>query len=190
MVQQVLIVSSSNKAASMLQELLDMSLAACSQCLSSGSSARRQLLDADYDLILINAPLTDEPGDSLAADAAQRSAAGVLLLVRQDLVDETSARVEDDGVFVLGKPLNRPLFFQALKLAQSAHKRMLGLRSENQRLQHRIEDIRRVDRAKCILIQCLGMTENQAHRYIEKQAMDLRMSRGQVAEAILKTFER
>lgn len=186
---EILIVSSSGKAAALLQDLLPPELHAGVQALPSGSSARRQLAEADYDLILINAPLSDESGEALAAESAQGSAAGVLLLVKNELVDDVSVRVEDFGVFVLGKPLNRPLFYQALKLAQSAHKRMMGLRRENERLQNRIEEIRRIDRAKCVLIQRLGMTEDQAHRYIEKQAMDLRISRRQVAEAILKTYE-
>ena len=46
-----------------------------------------------------------------------------------------------------------------------------------------------MDRAKCVLIQYLNMTETQAHRYIEKQAMDLRTTRRQIAEGILKTYE-
>ena len=46
-----------------------------------------------------------------------------------------------------------------------------------------------VDRAKCILIQYLNMTEPQAHRYIEKQAMDLRVSRREIAQGILQTYE-
>ena len=46
-----------------------------------------------------------------------------------------------------------------------------------------------VDRAKCALIQYLGFTEPQAHRYIEKQAMDLRQTRREVAESILKSDE-
>ncbi|MBO5438043.1 MAG: ANTAR domain-containing protein, partial [Thermoguttaceae bacterium] len=33
------------------------------------------------------------------------------------------------------------------------------------------------DRAKCVLIEYLNMTEADAHRYIEKQAMDLRRSK-------------
>ena len=46
-----------------------------------------------------------------------------------------------------------------------------------------------VDRAKCALIQYLHMSEPDAHRYIEKQAMDLRITRQEVAEEILKTYE-
>lgn len=65
----------------------------------------------------------------------------------------------------------------------------MGLKSENQRLQKQIEEIRLVNRAKCVLIQYLSMTEPQAHRYIEKQAMDLRTPRREIAERILKTYE-
>ena len=120
---------------------------------------------------------------------AQQSAAGVLLIVKGALADEVSARVEDFGVFVLPKPISRALFFQAVKLAQAAHLRMMGLRSENEQLQVKIAEIRLIDRAKCVLIQYQNMTEQQAHRYIEKQAMDLRMTRREIAEEILKTYE-
>ena len=56
-------------------------------------------------------------------------------------------------------------------------------------LQQKVEEIRLVDRAKCALIQYLNMTEAQAHRHIEKQAMDLRVSRAKIAQSILNTYE-
>ena len=147
------------------------------------------LLEAEYDLVVVNAPLTDEFGHELALSAAESSAAGVILIVKSELADELSARVEDVGVFVVPKPVSRPFFYQAVRLAQASHRRVLGLRTENVRLQSKIEEIRLVDRAKCALIQYLNMTEPQAHRYIEKQAMDLRLTRRQVAENIVKTYE-
>ena len=66
---------------------------------------------------------------------------------------------------------------------------MLGIHNENKKLSRRLEDMGLIDRAKCVLIQVLGMTEPQAHRYIEKQAMDMRVSKRQVAEELLKTYE-
>ena len=53
----------------------------------------------------------------------------------------------------------------------------------------KIDEIRLVDRAKCALIQYLSMTEAQAHRYIEKQAMDRRTTRGRVAQSIIEIYE-
>ena len=52
-----------------------------------------------------------------------------------------------------------------------------------------MEDIRVVNKAKWFLIEQLKMTEQEAHRYIEKQAMDSRVPRVRVAEDILKTYE-
>nr|WP_325247385.1 ANTAR domain-containing protein [uncultured Oscillibacter sp.] len=48
--------------------------------------------------------------------------------------------------------------------------------------------MRLVNRAKWTLIQCLGMSEEEAHRYIEKQAMDNRISRREVAKRVLTTY--
>lgn len=151
----------------------------------SGGDARRRLAEKEFELVIINAPLPDEYGHELAADAAQNSCAGVLLLVKSELADSVSARVEADGVFVLAKPLNRALFFQALRLAAASRKRVYGLQKENRLLQKKIEDIRIVDRAKCVLIEQLDFTEAQAHASIEKQAMDTRRTRREIAQEII-----
>lgn len=50
-------------------------------------------------------------------------------------------------------------------------------------------EARLIERAKEVLMEYLKMTEAQAHRYIEKQAMDMRITRREVAESILKTYE-
>ena len=51
-----------------------------------------------------------------------------------------------------------------------------------------MNEIRIVNRAKWLLISELKMTEPDAHRYIEKQAMDACVSRKQIAEEIIKTY--
>lgn len=51
-----------------------------------------------------------------------------------------------------------------------------------------MEEIRIVGRAKLLLIEKLKMTEPDAHRYIEKTAMDRCISKRAVAESIIKTY--
>lgn len=187
--ERVLIVSSTSKGTEFLTELLRSDAFSSITAVRSGAEARRLLIDDSFDLVVINAPLGDEFGSELALSLAGSSTSGILLVVRAELADQVSAKVEDYGVFVVAKPMNRQLFYQAVKLVTASRRRLLGLRRENSQLQKRIEEIRIIDRAKCALIQYLGMTEAQAHRYIEKQAMDMRMTKGQVAENILKTYE-
>ena len=71
----------------------------------------------------------------------------------------------------------------------AARSRLTALRRENMRLEKKVEEMRLVDRAKCALIQYRGMTEQQAHRYLEKKAMDTRKTRGTVAMEVLACYE-
>ena len=130
-------------------------------------------------------PLPDEFGHELAQTAACDTLAGVILLAKAEVADSVAEKVEDDGVFVIPKPLSRTLFLQALRMTRAARSRLTGLRRENRRLQQRIEDIRLVDRAKCLLIECCAMSEPEAHAYIEQQAMNQRRTKREIAEHII-----
>ena len=187
--EHVLVVSSSDKGATMLIELLKMTPYSQVTVAKSGNEARRLVHQTDFSLVCINAPLSDEFGHELAMITTEQSNAGVILIVKNEQSDAVSAKVEASGVFVVGKPLSRPFFFQAIKLVAASRKRIMGLQTENNKLQTKIEEIRLVNRAKYVLMQYLNMTEPQAHRYIEKQAMDMRVTRREVAEGILKTYE-
>lgn len=151
----------------------------------NGADARRQIPSMDFDLILVNAPLPDEFGAELSQFAAQHSSAGIMLIVKSEIADAVSEKVQQDGVFVLSKPLSRQLFSQALHLVHAARHRVSSMARENDALRHRIEDIRLIDRAKCILIECCAMTEPQAHAFIEHEAMNKRLTKREIACSIL-----
>ena len=187
--ERVLVVSTGEKGRAALCGLLQSGGFQKLSTAAAGGDARRTLLESEFDLVVLNAPFPDEFGDDLAAVCAEQSC-GVILIVKAEQADELAAKVEDYGVLVVEKPVNRQLFFQAVRLVLAARRRALGLKRETVRLQDKIEEIRLVSRAKCVLIEVLGMTEPQAHRYIEKQAMDLRCTRREVAQSVLGTYER
>lgn len=155
----------------------------------NGSEARRILIENSYDIIIINTPLADEFGHDLALYASTNTVSGLILIVKSEIYEEVCDRVEDYGILVLSKPLSRQTFYSAVKLVSATQKRLLILEKENMKLQKKIEEIRLVDRAKCVLIQYLNMTEAEAHRYIEKQAMDMRKTKKTIAENILNTYD-
>ena len=187
--ESALIVTSSEKGVAYFTELLHA--ASISQIVARPScgEARRLLLERDFDLVITNAPLRDESGESLSRTIASRGISQVILVVASEYFDAVSAICEDDGVLTISKPINRAVFWSALRLARAAQNRLSRVQSENSKLKQKIEDIRIVDRAKCILISYLNMSEQEAHRYIEKQAMDMRMPKRVIAEGILKTYE-
>lgn len=186
---KTLIISGSEQATTLLTELIKSYNGSQSTSVSSGNEARRLINRSDFDLVIISTPLPDEFGSELATNIAEKTSAGVLLICKADVADEISEKVSISGVCVLAKPLNKTLFFHSLKLLQATRARMLNVMNEYNKLQTKIEETRIINRAKCILIQYLKLTESQAHRYIEKQAMDTRQSKLEVARSILTTYE-
>ena len=107
----------------------------------------------------------------------------------QKNADKVSDLLTEHGVLVIAKPINKHLFHHYLQFTECFKMRMLRVEEENQKLRHMVEDMKIINRAKFLLITCLNMSEEQAHRYLEKQAMDLRMSKVQVAMQVIKTYE-
>ncbi|MBQ8898803.1 MAG: ANTAR domain-containing protein [Clostridia bacterium] len=70
----------------------------------------------------------------------------------------------------------------------SARERLRKTVEKTLSIEEKMEEIRIVNRAKWILIRELKLDEPEAHRYIEKQAMDRCISKRIVAEEIIKTY--
>lgn len=149
---------------------------------------RRMMLDTPADIVIVNTPLRDEFGTELAIDLAEGTA-GVLLLVKNELYDQICYKTEDCGVLTLGKPTSRQGFYSAVKLLTAMTARLSRLEKVNHTLQEKMADIRVVNRAKWLLIEHHHMKEQDAHYFIEKQAMDTRLSRREVAENIIRSYD-
>ena len=187
--KSALIVSRTEKSIAYLTEILKA--ASCNHivALQSCGEARRLLLEREFDLVIINAPLHDESGETLSRYIASKGISQVILVVKSEYFDAVSAVTENDGVLVVAKPINKVVLWSALQLARAAGKRLTQMQVENSKLRKKIEDVYVIDRAKCILISYFNMSEQEAHRYIEKQSMDMRQTKRDIAEGILKTYE-
>lgn len=185
----VLIVTASERFTDSIMPLLPMTDYWPVQTASSVAEARRWLADTEFDIVLINTPLPDDFGMHLAIDICTGSGAGVLLLVKNDHYNEIYSKVVRYGVITLSKPTNRQMVVQNLRILCATRERIRQMQAKQATVEEKIKEIRLVNRAKWLLIECLNMTEAEAHRYIEKQAMDLRISRREAAENIIKTYK-
>ena len=158
----LLIAAGNRKAADTLLSLLRPFHPARSLITESGADARRRAGELPLSLIVIHAPLADEPADRLAMDLAAQSGAMTLLIVRQEDAAETAARVADSGVAVIGRPFQREAFLQLLRALMAAQARVERMQEENRKLSARLEEARLVGRAKCALIRYRGLTEEEA----------------------------
>lgn len=186
---KALIVSGSEKAMETIAQFLHSYGYADITYAASGSESRRLVHVIEYALIIVNAPLTDEFGHELSMMLAENTSAGIILLCRADIADDVADKVGDFGVCVVSRPINRSLLHQSIRLVEATRSRMLSLRRENSKLMVRIDEMRLISRAKLALVQNLHLSEPEAHRYIEKQAMDTRSTRKEVAQQILSMYE-
>lgn len=187
--KRVLIVSGSEKGVEYLTEQLSDGRYDVSYPVSTAAEARRRLGSVAYDILIVNTPLRDEFGADFAAGEAENSAVGVILIVKNDVYDQIAYKTEDSGVMVLSKPLSQSSLMQAIRIASALRARLVKAEKKTETLQKRMDEIRLVNHAKWVLISRLGMDENSAHRFIEKQAMDLRQSKSEVSQFIIRTYE-
>ena len=187
--EKVLIVSSSPKGTDALLKIMPQIIESNSDSADCGGRARRKFIENSYDVVIINMPLSDEDGLMLAQDLAADTDAGIILLAPSDKSDYIESVVGTMGVFVVPKPFTAAMISQAIRFNVAARNRIYQVVKQKNELKRTIDDLKAVSRAKCCLVQYLNMTESQAHRYIEKQAMDMRCSRRRIADKIISTYE-
>lgn len=184
----VLLVSAGDKFARTLMALLPPSHYWPVTAVKTAGEARRALAGQAYDLVLINAPLPDDFGSQLASDICGRSDAAVLLFVGSELFQEVSDQATERGILTLPKPTSTQMITHFLRVLCAVRERMRHMEEKQASVEEKIREIRLVNRAKWALIQCLSMSEEEAHRYIEKQAMDHRISKREAALQVLATY--
>lgn len=187
-VYSVLVVSASQKFNETMTGLLPSTDYYPVRFVTNIAAAKRSLLEQRYDFVIINAPLPDEFGTRFAIDACSGVGTVALLLVRSENQEEIHARVVTEGIFTLSKPTSSQVIVQALKWMAAARERLRRLEKKTTTIEEKMEEIRQVNRAKWLLIENLKMTEADAHRYIEKQAMDRCTTRREIAMGIIKTY--
>ena len=112
-----------------------------------------------------------------------------LLLSLAAETDSVSAKMEMIGALTVAKPLSKSVFDSAFRLAAATRMRICLFKKENDRLRSRYEELRLVSQAKCCLIEYRDYTEEEAHKYIEKRAMDERRTKRDIAEDVIETYK-
>jgi two-component system, response regulator PdtaR len=187
--ENALIASTSEKETTLLSSLLTAADIPDIKCVQSCESASKIISKQNFDLVIIDTPLSDETGENFSRYIAGKGAAQVILIVKKEALDSLPDDYEKEGILTISKPIDKVIFETALNFAKAVQSKIKRVQDENTQLKQKIEDIRIIDRAKCLLISYMKMSEQESHRYIEKQAMDMRSSRKIVAEGILKRYE-
>jgi response regulator NasT len=135
------------------------------------------------DLAILDVKMPELDGISAAEQIIE--IAPVLMLTafsQKELVE----RARDAGVMAyVVKPFSIDDLTPAIEIAMSRHLQMRSLREEVADLHERLETRKVVDRAKGILMAALALSEPEAFSWIQRAAMDRRISMKAVAEAVI-----
>ena len=152
---------------------------------SDFNEARRLATERTFNIVIADS------GDGYDTDFAMNIAESystILLLVPSEHFDEISYRVEGYGILTITKPFEPFYFYNIMKIAIAVQYKVQVLSSQTTKLKVKMEEIKQVNRAKMLLMQNMKMSEQEAHRYIEKEAMDRGMKRIAISEEIIKTY--
>ena len=139
------------------------------------------------DLLIAVMPLSDGTGVEGIIDVAQRHPQLMtILLVRQEAYEQVSYQCRNQQVFVIAMPFKRQVLAEAASFMLRLRAVMDDKDKELARLRKNLSEIRVITRAKIRLVQTRQMTEEEAHYYLEKEAMDRSLTKKEVAEEILR----
>ena len=185
---KALIVTSSVKFFESIKGLMPQRLFSDISLAVNIQEAKKTLMISDISVVIINAPLSDGFGLDFALETSAESPCAVLMFVKPEVYENVAEKVADSGILTLQKPNSPAVVSQTLTLLWGAANRYRRYDENNRRLRSQVEELKLISRAKLMLMEQFGMTETQAHRYIEKRAMDSGQTKKLISESIIKSY--
>ena len=152
---------------------------------SDGEMAIRLAEELRPDVVMMDVKMPVLDGITAAGKITEQRIAPVVMLTafsQRELVD----RATQAGVMAyLVKPFSLSDLAPAIEVAVSRFNQFVTLENEVADLAERLETRKRVDRAKALLQQVYGLSEADAFRWLQKSAMDRRLSMRDVADVVI-----
>lgn len=153
---------------------------------ADGEQAVALAMEHRPDLVVMDVKMPKLDGIAAASQIARARIAPVVMLTafsQRELVERAR---EAGAMAYLVKPFTPSDLVPAIEMARSRFAEIAQLEAEVSDLSEQLAARKAVERAKSILQSSLDLSEPDAFRWIQKTAMDLRLSMRQVAEAVIE----
>lgn len=155
---------------------------------ADGEAALALAFELRPDLVILDVKMPIMDGITAAEQIVAARIAPVLMLTafsQRELVE----RARDAGAMAyLVKPFSLPDLVPAIEIAVSRHQEITALEGEVADLGERLAARKAIDRAKAILIEHQQLSESDAFKAIQRQAMDERTTMGEVAKGLIAQY--
>ena len=150
--------------------------------------AERKLAQLDPALVVWQCDAPGLPALRQCVRLAESSEAVLLVLVRPGTYEAVWRFVQAAGICVMSWPAPQEVFRQTLRNLLLLKKSLRAMQEKTDQLQSQLQDMKRIQKAKSLLMNQLGMSEADAHRWIEKAAMDRCVKKREIAETIIRMY--
>ena len=150
--------------------------------------AERKLAQLDPALVGWQCDAPGLPALRQCVRLAEGSEAVFLLLVRPGTYEAVWQFVQAAGICVMSWPAPQEVFRQTLRNLLLLKKSLRAMQEKTDQLQSQLQDMKRIQQAKSLLMNQLGMSEADAHRWIEKAAMARCVKKREIAETIIRMY--
>ena len=150
-----------------------------------GDHAVELVAELDPDVVILDIKMPGLDGIEAASRIAEAHDAAVVILTAFSQRDLIERAVEAGALAYLVKPFQRSELVPAVEVARARHREMRALTDQAQTLSDRLEARKIIDRAKGVLIDEVGMVEEDAFRFLQTSAMSGRRTMADVALAVI-----
>ena len=153
---------------------------------TSGSESLRKVRSGEPEILLINFEMPDMTGLEVATIVGDENLCSVILLINSAQRAYCVNTVEDYDITLHLKPINRTALLSTIDVVLQSRRRMSKLSKELFDLKRGMDDRKRIERAKGILMKRKSISEGEAYRRIQKMSMDSRVSMRSIADKIIE----
>ena len=156
---------------------------------SDGRSLLQMVFNIQPDLVIMNAQLLGKDGIEAAKAIEEHRMSPVVLIAEHNLQDKINEVLQNWMISYVLKPVDETNLFPAIEICVATFRRICRLEQENRKLKQTLETRKVIEKAKGLLTEFKGMTEQQAFRHIQKISMDKCLPVQKVASQIIKNLE-
>lgn len=155
----------------------------------SAVGARQRMSSEKFDLVMVSGPLNDESSTRLAGELSSIHRIPVLLAVNNEIYDQACYQTQEQNVFVLCLPLQKNMALQAISILEKFSDQTRFLERQIQKEQQKLKDEKMISLCKLKLIENYHWSEEKAHSFIGKKAMDHSTTRVNIAKVLLNRLQ-
>lgn len=155
-----------------------------------GRAAVRLAFNTQPDLVILDLALPGQDSLESAKVIEEHRLAPVLLLASYDRLDFLEDALREWIFAYLTKPVDALQLFATIEITVATFRRIIKLEQENKKLKEALETRKLVDKAKGLLAEVHGMTEQESYKFLQKVCMDKCLPMKHVVRQVIKKMEK